>query len=529
MLFKEKFNKYWFLILGLILGLCISPLQVTGFNLQFFPGDFGDARFNNFILEHGYQWLIGDYKGSFWDANFMFPEKKVITYSDNLLGSMPIYAFYRLLSFSRESSFVLWFITLSILNYLCSFILFNKLFKNHYSAVLGAFIFAFSIAMQSQMTHAQVFPRFAIPLVFYFGILFFETKQVKFLFLSIFSCVYQFYCGIYLGFLLFVPVFFYYLLKIYDNRIELFSMLRNKKWLLSVVLSFISNLTFLLILMIPYYQRSKLLPDQNYSYILPSIPTLKSFFYAHPGSFFWDVLEVTGRGYPAPWDHQIFVGGVPFIAIIFLIIFLFKRKIKFKLIEKDRLIFIFCFIITFLLFTRFQGLSLYAFLFKLPGFSAMRSLTRIINVELLFFGFFVALVFHFIFSKIQSKYYLYLSTSMLIVLCLDNYVPSENTYRTDKDLSIKKINKVIRNLKSLPENAVISYEAEKEEPTMIDYQLDAMLASQQMRMKCVNGYTATSPSGYDSFWWKMDEESRNIWVNKMKIKEQIHVIKVDQK
>jgi hypothetical protein len=61
-------------------------------------------------------------------------------------------------------------------------------------------------------------------------------------------------------------------------------------------------------------------------------------------------------------------------------VYLFKKKFNSIKFQSSTLIFGIVIIITFLLFTRYQGFSFYQVLFKLPGFGSMRSLTRIINI-----------------------------------------------------------------------------------------------------------------------------------------------------
>src|SRR5271169_1156304 len=50
------------------------------FKVDQIPGGFDDARFNMYVLEHGYRWLLGLDK-SFWSAPFFYPAQNVITYS----------------------------------------------------------------------------------------------------------------------------------------------------------------------------------------------------------------------------------------------------------------------------------------------------------------------------------------------------------------------------------------------------------------------------------------------------------------
>jgi len=77
--------------------LIIYPM---GKNLLFIPGDLGDARFNNYILEHFYQWITQKVP-SYWSPQFFYPYPLTLAFSDNLLGSAPFYAMIRILGFSR--------------------------------------------------------------------------------------------------------------------------------------------------------------------------------------------------------------------------------------------------------------------------------------------------------------------------------------------------------------------------------------------------------------------------------------------
>jgi hypothetical protein len=47
------------------------------FKVDQIPGGFDDARFNMYVLEHGYRWLLGLDK-SFWSAPFFYPAQNVI-------------------------------------------------------------------------------------------------------------------------------------------------------------------------------------------------------------------------------------------------------------------------------------------------------------------------------------------------------------------------------------------------------------------------------------------------------------------
>src|SRR3981081_1739179 len=77
------------------------------FRFDAIPGDLGDTRFNMCVLEHGFRWIKGIDK-SFWSAHFLYPATNVIAYSDNHLGTVLFYAFFRFLGLDRETAYQGW-------------------------------------------------------------------------------------------------------------------------------------------------------------------------------------------------------------------------------------------------------------------------------------------------------------------------------------------------------------------------------------------------------------------------------------
>ena len=101
----------------LLVGLYFMPIAVFESNLSKMPGDLGDTRFNNYILEHGHKYLTGKID-NYWDAPFLYPYKNVTALSDNLLGTLPIYSFFRGIGADRETAFQFWLLTLFTLNFI---------------------------------------------------------------------------------------------------------------------------------------------------------------------------------------------------------------------------------------------------------------------------------------------------------------------------------------------------------------------------------------------------------------------------
>ncbi len=511
---KTKIKRaipFW---LGFILGFWFITLNITGHSFAFYPGDLGDARFNNYILEHDYRFFIRQ-DDSFWNAPFMYPESSVVTLSDNLVGTAPLYGIFRILGMDRETAFQGWYIILVFLNYSCCYCFLVKLFGNRYSAVLGAMIFAFSMALQSQLTHAQTFARFPVPLTFLAAMLFIKELKPKYFFLTILILVYQLYCGIYLGLMLSVPVTILLISCFIYRKDIFFRRVRSINWIIKISVALALNAALALIIMLPYYIRSKGLGYYGYEETLHSIPTVKSFLYSKPGTVIWKFLQNLCDNYQQPWDHQLFPGGVAILCFIIsmalpIYYFLAKKK-PFLQSELPLLILLITALMTFLGFLRIQTFSLYKFVSILPGFGSMRAIHRIINIHLLFFAIAVAFTFSLILKKMKrGELLLFLAAALIIIA--DNYYPEGASYTTLKRTSQERVNRLVQEMSAIPKGSIISCETDKQQPDMIACQLDVMLAAQTLGLKCINGYSGYSPHGYSDFWTNMNAAAREKWI-----------------
>jgi hypothetical protein len=510
----EKKLLFW----ALAIGLYFFSFEVIGLNFKYFPGDLGDGRLNLYFLEHAYQFFAGKID-SFWNAPFMYPEKSIISYSDNLLGSAPIYSFFRIIGLDTFLSYQMWYIAVTSLNYICAFYFLQFVFKNHWPAVIGAFIFAFSLSLQSQLTHAQTFPRFAIPLSFLMAIKFSNKLQPKYFLFCLLLMVYQIYCGIYLGFMLAVPLGIFLGLVIVQKSIFNGINILNIKWIGAMLLAILFSLAILLPLLLPYASR-KIDPNwEHYNQILHSIPTLKSYLYSQGGSLFWDFLSSIGQFNEAPWDHQIFTGACATICFVIVSYWLLKHFLAYKLMLNNysvQYLFFLTGILTFLLFLRLDNLSLYISLYYIPGFSSMRSLTRIINIELLFFAFSIALIMNHLLQKFPKRNIL-IVFSFSILVFFDNYFDGAKSYKTTVNEAKERTKIIESSFAFIPKGSLVSYEPIEIIDNPIAYQIDAMLTAQMFGLKTVNGYTATCPREYSKFWNEINEESRNFWLNGKKL------------
>ncbi|MCB9224593.1 MAG: hypothetical protein R2780_10020 [Crocinitomicaceae bacterium] len=503
----------WPYFIGLAVGLVFSTFNIIGFPIEYYPGDLGDARFNMYVLEHAHQFFTGDVD-SYWDAGFMYPMENMMSWSDNLLGTAPIYSFLRLIGMSRELAFSSWFLILVILNYSTAYLFLRKLLGNKYAAPIGAMIFAFSVGLQSQLVHAQTYPRFAIPLAMLFALYFYWELKVKFLILSVFMVVYQFYCGIYLGLMLGTMMIITFLVLFILKRKEIWEKLKQWKWTLGVTLGIVLALLILMPLMLPYMSSE----SEGYPLadVLHSVPTIKSYLYGQHGTIGWEFLSRTAEDYPAPWAHQIFPGGLAILGVVIITsVFIhnqFKKHSWFsQKLKKEYLLFFISGLVTLLFFLKIGDFTLYQFIYKIPGYISVRAVQRIINVEMIFFAFAVGLLVWLILEKWGRKDVL-IFILFIGIIVVDNYQDAKFVSRTSHSFANQELTYLRSKMKYIPEGTVVSYEPEVLEYNSLVYHISAMLVAQEYHLKCVNGYTSKSPEGYWIYSVEPNEVNRNYWL-----------------
>ncbi len=512
-------NKYQLFILPiamLCIGLYLVPLNIYGPDFSKVPGDLGDARFNNYILEHDHQYFTG-IVDKYWDAPFMYPYKNVIAFSDNLLGTAPIYSAFRLIGYDRETAFQLWLLGLFILNFVCCYWALNKWSKNSVLSSVGAYIFSFSILLVGNIYNVQTIPRFIVPLVFYWCWKYFNQKDLKYFIYIGLGIVFQFYCAIYLGFLLLYALLFLFIayLIVYKD----FSLFSQFKKLETtgyhlLVISIICVLFYPFIQ--PYISISNEAGIPSYEEVKQYIPTIRSYFFTSKDPVFWGLLSE----HAVPliknwWCHFLFIGALPWLGIT-VVPFVLRSKKTESSVKKFIAFLSLSLFLSFIFCLNINGFSLYQLIYQIPGFSAMRSMNRIINVEIVFF----ILIFVFVFKEL-SKYneelkWLVLCLPVLVIL--DNAIYSEKITKYDKKESHQRIELVSKEIRFQhnAQNKAIAFMPDTIE-NLVHQHLDIMLACQELNIACVNAYTGHNPGQYNDFFARMNEESLLKWCEFNKI------------
>jgi hypothetical protein len=175
--------------------LCQSAV-FSGFALV--PGNLGDGRLNNLILEHVYRTWQGIYP--LWSPGQFYPTPETLTYSDNHLGTAFIYALFRLTGCDTEDAFQGWLIVICLLNSLSLYGLLRELGVSPWVCVPCVFLGTSSSALIAQTGHPQILPFFPFILTLFFLLRAWRRRNLGYLIPAILFCTYQHFCYLYYGY-----------------------------------------------------------------------------------------------------------------------------------------------------------------------------------------------------------------------------------------------------------------------------------------------------------------------------------------
>jgi hypothetical protein len=506
-------------------GMWSVPVAVLGPQQEHIPGDLGDARFNNYVLEHFYRYATGK-EHSYWDAPFMYPYKNTIALSDNLLGTAPVYAAIRSAGFSRESAFQLWTVVLFALNFWCCFIALRKWAGVDALAACGAYIFAFGIYNMGQMGHAQVFPKFMVPLAFWFLWRYLDSGVLKWSALALLAVVYQFYCGMYLGFMLIYGLFFLALGHlVFLRRTNWWKQFLTWRYSLTWLLLLACGVVLFLPVGLPYLHMQALVLKtetgvRTFADIAGSLPRPISFFFSHPGAGSWKMFSESGLDVtPSWWDQMLFMGGMPWLSIVVALVLVRAKRIS-RMLRAILAALLLSFLLSWLFCMDIAGFSLYQWVFALPGFSALRSVDRIINVQVMFFVLLFVFALRPLFTAKRRAW--------LMALCLPLLVVQDNRWdaawvkhfekRDAQELVTEVKRRITREYKGPKAYDAIAYapflgigDPGDAHDRLIKMHLTAMLAAQDLGVPVVNAYTGYYPDKYMGFFDGLDSAMLARW------------------
>ena len=493
----------WAIFLG---GLWFSVIKAMGSGFSLIPGDLGDNRFNNFVLEHFYRWIMG-LDPAYWSASFFYPFPNTIAFSDNLLGSAVFYAFFRRIGLDRETAFQAWYILGFFLNFVAAFYVLKKLGFKTLAVAVGAFFFSFGLPVWGQQGHAQLIYRCAVPLACYFLWEFSERPKFWKLILMGLCLVWQIYLsiynGIFLGMALAVMVVlipFFALKQSFLNWLLFWPRRLKQAWLEASRIQRFYSLGLILaealsslVILLPYYSVSKIYGfARKWSSIETMLPRLRSFLLAD-NSLIWGGLsgQIQGMG-PFRWEHQLFPGlAVILLALIGLV---WRPKS-----ENRRIAWLAFWVMIVLvgISLDFRNFSFYRLFITIPGLNSLRSVTRIVLVLMWPGAIFIAYVLDALLRNQSGggKNYLLHGFSYIIIgfLLIESLAVSHSTFsKVDAQDRLSAIKNMIP--ADIPKDPVLILSGTGKPD--VENEIDAMLVAQDLGWPVLNGYSGNFPPGY---------------------------------
>jgi hypothetical protein len=142
-----------------------GPMLDSGFARVL--GNRGDAMFIHYGLEHTWQSVSNPhYCGSLFSPPCFFPERHTLWYSEHLLGVAPIYWALRVV-LPFDMAYQCWQIVLELLNFAAFALVIRWLRGPHALAILGGYLWAFSLVNIDQSKQPVMIARFAMVLAVY--------------------------------------------------------------------------------------------------------------------------------------------------------------------------------------------------------------------------------------------------------------------------------------------------------------------------------------------------------------------------
>ncbi len=461
-------------------------------------GDVCDNRFNLFILEHGYQWLTGQVP-HFWDAPMFYPAThNTVAYSVNHIGSLPFYVAGRLAGFPRESAMLVWLVTVFVLNYAAAAFVLLRLSRSLTGAAMGAYFFTFGLPVVGQMVHVQLFPRYFVPLALWWLLAAIRTRTLKPLLALAAAIVAQLYTDMYIGIFLGELLVFWVIVQLAlpATREETRAwLLPNtlRPWLVRVAIAVVAAIV-LLPMALPYLAAFRQAGARAWPVVVSMTFTPVTLVLPPHHSLLWSWLEPLGQFQSSNGEHRMFIGATLLgLGAVYLWL---RRHGRGSRDERLLLTALLTVLLAGILTSRLsKSLSLYWFLYVLPGIGSLRAITRIMLVLLAPLSILLALLVQALEVHVASLNRPWLARTLgpalIALLLLDQAVTEfpHNEIAADAPRLAAYTTALAARPPSTKAFAIVG-------PNVIVNATDALLLAQDTGIPTVNGYSGNFPKDW---------------------------------
>jgi len=477
-------------------GLLIAfhPMVLSGFART--ETDPGDTRHLNYVLEHGFRWLLSrPGHRELWSPPVFFPEKNTAAYSETLLGVLPFYAPWRLLGAPPDTALQILVLALALLNFPASFFLLrHSLDLGVLASSMGAFLFSFGSPRLVHVGHQQLIAQFFTILAVIALVELFRASEspeggsrrrawIGLLFASLVAQAYAcFYLAWFLALALALALTF--AVAVPETRRRLFWLL-SRHWLAAAACGVASFLA-VAPLAEHYLEAEAVLERPIFRDAAMGLPPLKAWLNLGPYSWLYGSL---GRPFlsdmPFEWEKRLGLGLVTMLAATYGLFRQRSRPGVRVLIATSAAL--------FLLTASFPGRhTLWRWVFEfVPGATAMRAVSRVALILLVPASIGLACAFDRALLKRRGAWLPALAA--LVVLEQGQTMPSY-----DKRTARSRVAAVAR---SIPGGCEAFFAAFPESSrNVFETQLDAMWAGLETGAPTVNGYSSHLPPAWEPLY-----------------------------
>ena len=496
---KYRMSDWWWPGALFLLGLITVfwPMFDSGFRRV--PGDLGDARFINYVLEHSYLWLQREpHHTNLWNAPFFHPIPNTIAYSDTLFGVAPIYIGLRILGAEPTTALQLWILIICALNFAAMTRFARRCCGlESLAAAVAAFIFTFGNARLTQLNHLQLLPQFYSIIALYGIVRLLDgsplTPRRERVWIAVIglSLVAQLYSGFYFGWFLVVVLTGTGVWALLDRTLRnRAGGLIRRQWAALIMAAILSGA-----LLIPLIQHAQEATDvlqvTTYTEMQGWLPRWQSWLF--PGGPNWlygwtathrpfSALPVSERG-----EHAVGLGLVTAIAGLAGLVIARKRA-------GVRLLLLAAVSVVIIATLQIGDIRLWKVVYdRVPGAVGIRTVARIGMLGLFILGIGAG----FAIDRLRTG-----GRSLLAILLVVAIIAEQRTAITwwETDQSAQEIH----TLAALIDPTCAAFFASPEgefrafpRNEWYRYQIDAMWASMQTGIPTVNGYSSRPPIGWE--------------------------------
>jgi hypothetical protein len=484
--------RAWPVVAAWVVGMWLAFNPTIASALGRVQGDWGDARLNNYILEHGYRWLLGlPGHRSLWSPPVFFPAPNTAAYSDILLGVAPAYWVWRVVGLPPDTSYQLWEMTLASLNYAVAVGCCRRLLRVEWTAAaFGAFVFAFASTRLAQIGHSQLIGQFYMLTACYALVRIFEepseasararadARRPWWIAVAGASLVLQLWAGYYLGwFLAFaIALGVGWSAVLPASRRRLGTVLRESH--VAIGLTALGSELALIPLALPYMRAASDVGFRTYSNVTWYLPRVWSWIYLGLESrqYGWMYQIPAIRNTAEGHEHRLGIGLLT-TAVVVVGLWLARRRQVVQLL---------CAVaITIVLLATVwpNGWSAWITVYHgVPGAAAIRAVSRIALVLLIPAGVGAAVLA----ERLRGH------APVLVLLAIGMANDQRQTFRSfDKAEGRRRVAVIASAIPSGCAAFLYTPPAGTEDPWW--YQTDAMWASMNSGVPTINGYSGNTP------------------------------------